>query len=81
MTKLTASDADGSDQYGKSVSSAGDIDGDGYVDVVVGANYDDDEGTVRGSIYVYYGSVSGLRPGSEQLSNHVRRKPTSHSHV
>ncbi len=46
--------------FGAAVSTAGDVNGDGYADVVVGAPYftngQDDEGAVR----LYLGSVSGL---------------------
>ena len=41
-TKLTASDAAGSDQFGISVSISGDT-------VVVGAHFDDDAGSLSGS--------------------------------
>jgi hypothetical protein len=46
--------------FGASVSSAGDVNGDGYSDVIVGARYYDDGETDEGGAYVYHGSSSGL---------------------
>ncbi len=47
---------------GLSVGTAGDVNGDGYADVIVGAyRYDGDE-TDEGRAYVYHGSSSGLSP-------------------
>ncbi|MEL7146202.1 MAG: integrin alpha, partial [Bacteroidota bacterium] len=47
-------------QMGFSVSSAGDINGDGYSDVIVGApSYDDGE-TNEGAAFIYHGSSIGL---------------------
>jgi len=64
-----ASDADwsiagegSSDYFGYSVASAGDVNGDGYDDVIVGAYYDN-SGT--GKTYVWHGSASGLSPGTD----------------
>ncbi len=46
--------------FGKSVSTAGDVNDDGYGDVVVGAvNYDNGE-SAEGRAYLYLGSASGL---------------------
>lgn len=46
--------------FGSSVGTAGDIDGDGYDDVIIGATgYDNIQGTV-GRAFVYYGSSGGL---------------------
>jgi hypothetical protein len=46
---------------GKSDSGAGDLNGDGYGDVVVGApNFDFAPLTDCGRVYVYYGSASGI---------------------
>jgi uncharacterized repeat protein (TIGR01451 family) len=48
--------------FGCSVAAAGDVNGDGYCDVVVGAqNYDNGE-IDEGMAYVYHGSASGLSP-------------------
>jgi hypothetical protein len=43
-------------QFGRCVSSAGDLNGDGYSDVAVGAY----QTAVGGTVYVYYGSASGI---------------------
>ena len=63
--KLTASDGSYSDYFAWSVSGAGDVDGDGYDDVIVGANGDNDNGSGSGSAYVYRGSSSGVDPSAE----------------
>ncbi len=43
------------DRFGVSVSSAGDINGDGYSDVIIGAN---GRGSGRGEVYIYYGGTA-----------------------
>ncbi len=49
-----------SDLVGISVSSAGDVNGDGYVDVIVGAFRADANGTDSGAAYVVFGKASGF---------------------
>jgi len=48
------------DQFGYSVASAGDVNRDGYADVIVGAYKNDSGGSNAGKAYVYHGSSSGL---------------------
>jgi len=48
------------DYFGYSVASAGDVNGDGYSDVIVGAHQNDCSGSDSGKIYLYFGSASGL---------------------
>src|SRR5439155_1264922 len=61
-------------QFGWSVATAGDVNGDGYSDVIVGAPYYDNPQTNAGRAFVYLGSSSGLAPsyawsdGTNQLS-------------
>ena len=48
------------DNAGYSVSGAGDVNGDGYADLIVGARYGDDGGTNAGEAYVVFGKAGGL---------------------
>lgn len=57
----TLSGVNASDEFGYTVAGAGDVNGDGYADVVVGAPYYD-SGTSSniGAVYVFHGSTSGV---------------------
>jgi len=50
--------------FGITVSSAGDVNGDGYSDVIVGAYGYDNGQTDEGRAFVYHGSASGLATGA-----------------
>jgi len=59
--------ADG-DNYGIAVASLGDFDGDGVVDLAIGARGDDSQGADRGAVYVTFltdNLGAGLHPDSE----------------
>jgi hypothetical protein len=56
----TAESDQASANFGSSVATAGDVNGDGYSDVIVGANLYDNGQTDEGRAYVYLGSAGGL---------------------
>ncbi|MFZ5468279.1 MAG: integrin alpha, partial [Myxococcota bacterium] len=47
-------------EFGHSVAGAGDVNGDGYGDVVVGAELWDGQAVNEGRVYLYLGSATGL---------------------
>jgi hypothetical protein len=49
-----------SDFFGNSVAGAGDVNGDGYADVIIGAYY---AATGNGKAYIYLGNQGAARPG------------------
>ncbi|MBL0108089.1 MAG: FG-GAP repeat protein [Ignavibacteria bacterium] len=55
ITDVTINGAAAGDQFGYSVSSAGDVNGDGFSDVIVGAILNDAGGSNAGRAYVYFG--------------------------
>jgi len=58
VADLTLTGAAASDWFGYAVAGAGDVNGDPYDDVIVGAYYTDAGGTHAGRAYVYYGGTS-----------------------
>ncbi|NJD57944.1 MAG: hypothetical protein C3F13_09085 [Anaerolineales bacterium] len=50
----------GGDSYGAAVSTAGDVNGDGYADIILGAPYYMNGEIMEGRVYAYYGSATGL---------------------
>ncbi len=48
--------------WGRAVNTAGDVNGDGYQDVIVGGYLFDNGQTNEGKVAVYYGSAGGLSP-------------------
>ena len=47
------------DRFGSSVGTAGDVNGDGFADIIAGAT-GSPQGNLRGKVYVYQGSAAGL---------------------
>ena len=61
---FTLTGIDGDDNSGSTVSSAGDVNGDGYDDLIIGARYADPDGDNRaGETYIIYGGASA--PGTD----------------
>ncbi len=58
IADVTITGAAAGDNFGYSVSPAGDLNGDGYSDVIVGAPYNDNGGTDAGRVYIYFGGAS-----------------------
>ena len=53
---------DSGDELGVSVSGAGDVNGDGFADLIVGASQDDNNGSSSGSARVFVGEGSAPEP-------------------
>ncbi len=60
---------DNSDNFGGSVASLRDLNGDAVADLAAGASQDDDGGTDRGAVYVLYMASTGLCKSFNKLSN------------
>jgi peptidoglycan hydrolase CwlO-like protein len=72
-TDLSNADAsfwgeDASDYSGYSVSGAGDVNGDGYDDILIGAYEDEDAGFSAGQTYLILGKASGWRMDTDLSS-------------
>jgi len=55
---LTFLGAAASDGFGRSASAAGDVNGDGFDDIIIGANGNDTAANSAGAAYVYYGGTA-----------------------
>ena len=58
LTKITITGQAAGDNFGYSVSTAGDVNGDGYSDVIVGAPYNHAGGFYAGRAYISFGGTS-----------------------
>ncbi len=59
LSWFTQGDQPGAD-FGAAVNTAGDINGDGFADIIIGAPKYTIEGNKGGAVFVYYGSAAGL---------------------
>ncbi len=58
LTEITFIGEGGVDLFGVTVSSAGDVNGDGYEDIIVGAPFNDAGGVNAGRAYIYFGGTA-----------------------
>jgi hypothetical protein len=66
-TQLESDQIDG--QLGWDVSGAGDVNGDGFADVVVGARFYDDPENVEGLVLVFLGGTGGVADGNPSTAS------------
>ncbi len=59
---------DNNDQFGRSVASLGDLDGDGVGDLAVGAFFDDDGGTDHGAVWILFLDTDGTVRSQQKIS-------------
>ena len=57
------------DQFGRAMTSLGDLDGDGVLDMAVSAYGDDDGGVNRGAVYVLFMNPDGTVKAEQKISN------------
>ena len=62
--------ADG-DQFGHGLTSIGDLDGDGVIDLAVGAWLDDQGGSNKGSVWVLFMNANGTVRSKTQIAENV----------
>jgi len=57
------------DQFGQSIATIGDLDGDGIEDLAVGVKVDDDGGLDRGAVYILFLNADGTVKSEQKISN------------
>ena len=60
---------DSSDSFGNSIVNIGDLNGDGVIDLAVGAFQDDDGGSTRGAIYILFMNTDGTVDSTQKISD------------
>ena len=64
-----------SDRFGSSITSLGDVDGDGIADLAVGAVGDDTGGSYRGAVHVLFMNANGTVKNSQKIASGVSGGP------
>ncbi|MHC5210810.1 MAG: hypothetical protein ACYTG2_08845 [Planctomycetota bacterium] len=59
----------GPDRFGSSVASLGDLDGDGVVDLAVGAPFDNDGGQGHGAVWILFLNTDGTVKAEQKISD------------
>ena len=60
---------DDDDQFGSAVAELGDLNGDGILDIAVGAPLDDDGGTDRGAVWILFLNADGTVQFTQKISD------------
>jgi hypothetical protein len=68
-----------SDNFGRSATSIGDLNGDGYPDIAVGAPLDDTGGVNRGAVYIHFLSTFGNIQSTVKIDSATPGMPTLHT--
>ena len=65
-----------SDNFGISVASIGDLDGDGVTDLAVGAYQDDNGGSDRGAVHIMFMNTDGTVDSTVEINSSTANGPT-----
>ncbi|HJL15095.1 MAG TPA: FG-GAP-like repeat-containing protein [Sandaracinaceae bacterium LLY-WYZ-13_1] len=68
-TTIPAPTTDSGGNFGRSVGVGGDVDGDGFADVLVSAHGEEAGGSNRGRAYVFHGGADGVDPTPATVLN------------
>jgi len=60
---------DNGDAFGSSIANIGDLNGDGIIDIAVGAGLDDDGATDKGAVYVLFLDTNGTLKNYQKISD------------
>ena len=63
------------DDFGRSVATLGDLDGDGVIDLAVGASLDDTGGANRGAVYVLFLNAIGTVKNKVKIASSINGGP------
>jgi len=64
-------DVDGGDRFSRDHNVIGDLDGDGVLDMVIGARSDDDVATDAGAVYIVFMNADGTVKSNQKISGAV----------
>ena len=71
LTALLQAGLDDNDRFGSAVAELGDLNGDGILDIAVGAPLDDDGGTDRGAVWILFLNTDGTVQFSQKISDNA----------